>query len=69
LQHDSTEVFALDADPAETRNLAAVDAERERVRELESRLARWEAIVGAAASFTPLDAETREQLRSLGYID
>jgi len=67
LQHDSTEVFALDADPAETRNLAHTDSAR--TRELSERLARWEGMVGGAASFAPLDAETREQLRSLGYID
>ena len=64
------ELYALDADPGETRDLSA--AEPERTAELRARLAGWR------ASFTPaatngaapeLDAEIRRRLHDLGYIE
>jgi len=36
---------------------------------LSERLATWERTMGAALSLEPLDEETRERLRSLGYIE
>ncbi|MFN0149725.1 MAG: sulfatase [bacterium] len=80
LDSDSLEVFDLARDPGETRNLAADAGARTSAASddggaaalttrLSERLAAWEKAIGAALSLEPLDEETRERLRSLGYID
>jgi arylsulfatase A-like enzyme len=66
----SEQLFALDTDPGETRDLSVEDPTR--TAELRTRLAGWR------ASFTPaatngaapeLDAEIRRRLNDLGYIE
>jgi arylsulfatase A-like enzyme len=63
------ELFDLEEDPGETRNLASVDSER--AARLGERLDRWRAEVrrGSAGPLPELDPETRSGLRALGYID
>ena len=64
------ELYDLAADPGEARNLAAQRPAV--VTELATRLERWAAGGGVEAttdSEPALDAETREALKSLGYID
>ena len=67
LERDSLEVFDLTTDPGETRNLAGTSRETE--SELAAILTLWEQAIGGAPALEALDDETREQLRSLGYID
>ncbi len=61
------ELFDLEADPRELRSLAAerADVARRMRPELESLLG---AMASAAAEPVPADAQTREQLRALGYL-
>jgi arylsulfatase A-like enzyme len=69
LQGRELELYDLEADPGETRNL--VDERPKVAALLESRLRRWIKAGGAAAGAPPavsLDSATEEQLRSLGYI-
>ncbi len=69
---EPTELYRLDADPGEKKNLAGADPHRDVLRELQSRteaaeeLAR-EASVGAVQ--TEMDDATRERLKALGYIE
>ena len=60
------ELYDVNADPAESRNLYA--AQRDRARDLESRLDRLNAGASAAPSATPLDSDAEARLRSLGYV-
>jgi hypothetical protein len=62
------ELYDLEADPLETRNLA--DAEPETVRRLTSKLEQWlsRALASEGVSDAPSEA-TLQQLRELGYID
>ncbi len=61
------EMYDLSADPLEDRNLYRPD--HPQARELTSHLNDWiRTVPKAPASPTTLDAETRERLRSLGYI-
>ena len=67
LDRDSTELFDLAADPGETRNLAGSGTALE--SELAGMLSLWEQAMGGAPQLQALDDETRERLRSLGYIE
>jgi arylsulfatase A-like enzyme len=62
------ELYDLDADPEETEDLTA--AHPEIVSELAAELSKWvDARAAAAGSEAPeMDAETLENLRSLGYL-
>ncbi|MFL6198050.1 MAG: sulfatase [Thermoanaerobaculia bacterium] len=63
------ELYDLDADPGETRNL--IDERPKVAVLLEAQLRRWILAGGAAAGVPPavaLDSTTEEHLRSLGYI-
>ncbi|MBM3320668.1 MAG: sulfatase [Candidatus Eisenbacteria bacterium] len=65
LWEDGTEeLYRLDRDPGETRNLAPIETER--TVEFRERLLR-ERIDEVKPDETPLDDETREKLRALGY--
>lgn len=74
VESDAVEIYDLAVDPGETRDLAA--ARPELVVEMRDVAGRWLADcvasspVGGEAGFdeTPLDPETLERLRSLGYI-
>ena len=59
------ELYDLAADPGEQRNLYA--SQRDRARDLESRLDRLTAGAAPAAP-AAVDAETQNRLRSLGYV-
>lgn len=63
------ELFDLETDPGETRNLASVDPER--AAGLAERLERWRAELrrGTMGPLPELDAETKSGLRALGYLD
>jgi choline-sulfatase len=67
LERDSVEVFDLIVDPGEMRNLAGVESKIE--TDVAALLSLWEQTIGGTRSLTELDEETRERLRSLGYID
>lgn len=67
LDRDSTELFDLAADPGETRNLAGSGTALE--SELAGMISLWEQAMGGAPQLQALDDETRERLRSLGYIE
>jgi arylsulfatase A-like enzyme len=67
LDSDSLEVYDLATDPAESRNVAAGDTAL--ARSLASALSAWEDETGAAPPLEEIDEETRERLRSLGYIE
>src|SRR4051794_1457939 len=60
------ELYDLNADPGEAHNLYA--AQRDRARDLESRLDRLNAGATAAPPAGPLDSEAEARLRSLGYV-
>ena len=62
------ELFDLAADPAERENLAA--SHPERVAEMKALLRQWRAQLRPlpAAKASPLEAETTEGLRALGYL-
>jgi choline-sulfatase len=60
------ELYDLSSDPAETRNLYA--SQRDRARDLESRLDRMNAGARDQATPAPIDAEAEARLRSLGYV-
>lgn len=63
------ELYDLERDPGETRNLA--ERETATVAELRARLAAAEAAskpLGGAAPATPADAETMKKLAALGYL-
>jgi len=60
------ELYDLNADPTESHNLYA--AQRDRARDLESRLDRLNAGASAAPSAAPLDSDAEARLRSLGYV-
>jgi arylsulfatase A-like enzyme len=67
-EHGEEELFDLDADPAETENLA--DAERDVLEDLRSRIDRHEARVDETAGDTravEMDEQVRQRLRDLGY--
>jgi arylsulfatase A-like enzyme/Flp pilus assembly protein TadD len=60
------ELYDLSSDPGETRNLYA--SQRERARDLESRLDRLNAAVSRPAIPAPVDPDAAARLRSLGYV-
>ena len=60
------ELYDLVADPSEQHNLYA--SQRERARDLESRLDRVNASAAAPSTQTPLDSDAATRLRSLGYV-
>ncbi len=60
------ELYDLSADPSEQHNLYA--SQRERARDLESRLDRIDAGTPATSSQTPVDSDAAMRLRSLGYV-
>jgi Flp pilus assembly protein TadD len=60
------ELYDVSADPGEARNLYA--SQRERARDLESRLDRVNAGSSAPAAPAPVDPEAAARLRSLGYV-
>jgi len=63
------ELFAYESDPQEQNDLAA--AEFQRVEALLQRLEEWEQSVAGAVlgqEEAPMDDETLEQLKSLGYV-
>jgi len=60
------ELYRLDRDPAELRNLASEESDR--AASFRDRLEIWFADAGAAAPIE-MDEETREKLRGLGYIN
>jgi arylsulfatase A-like enzyme/Flp pilus assembly protein TadD len=60
------ELYDLSADPGESRNLYA--SQRERARDLESRLDRVSTGARAAQTPAPLDGDAEARLRSLGYV-
>jgi arylsulfatase A-like enzyme/Flp pilus assembly protein TadD len=60
------ELYDLAADPGEQHNLYA--SQRERARDLESRLDRVNAGAAAPSAATPLDSDAATRLRSLGYV-
>jgi len=60
------ELYDLNADPGESHNLYA--AQRDRARDLESRLDRLNAGAIAAPPAAPLDSDAEARLRSLGYV-
>ena len=60
------ELYDLAADPGEQRNLYA--SQRERARDLESRLDRINAGTPAASAQAPVDSDAAMRLRSLGYV-
>ena len=63
------ELFAFEADPLEQDDLAAADPQR--VEALLQRLEEWEQSVAGAVlgqEEAPMDDETLEQLKSLGYV-
>ncbi|MGH9139719.1 MAG: sulfatase-like hydrolase/transferase, partial [Vicinamibacterales bacterium] len=62
------ELYDLAADPNELHNLYASQRERERARDLESRLDRIDAGTPATSSQTPVDSDAAMRLRSLGYV-
>jgi arylsulfatase A-like enzyme len=61
------ELFDLEADPAELRNVLA--SEPERGAELASLLESWEAKVLRTYEHGRSDDQTRERLRALGYVE
>jgi arylsulfatase A-like enzyme/Flp pilus assembly protein TadD len=60
------ELYDLAADPGEQRNLYA--SQRERARDLESRLDRVNAGTPAPSAQRPVDSDAATRLRSLGYV-
>lgn len=69
MHHRELELYDLDADPGETRNL--VDQRPEVAGRLEQQLSRWMSDGGATSEAPPaihIDPSAEEQLRSLGYI-
>ncbi len=71
VEHDSLELYELELDPAERTDVAAQDPAR--ARRLRDEARAWFEACGAARrtpdSVEELDPESREQLRSLGYLD
>jgi arylsulfatase A-like enzyme len=61
------ELFDLESDRAERRNLAP--SHPEKVRELAGRLAEWRAAPGAVPQAEEIAPEDREALRALGYLE
>jgi arylsulfatase A-like enzyme/Flp pilus assembly protein TadD len=64
------ELYDLDADPAEQRNLAATPAGAAKLRALRAELEHWRRIgsTGGQTSKVALDPESRRRLESLGYV-
>jgi choline-sulfatase len=60
------ELYDLSSDPGETHNLYA--SQRERARDLESRLDRVNAGLSTPAMPAPVDPDAAARLRSLGYV-
>jgi Flp pilus assembly protein TadD len=60
------ELYDLSSDPHETRNLYA--SQRDRARDLESRLDRLGGAARGAVTPTPMDSDAEARLRSLGYV-
>ena len=70
---DTAELYHLPDDPLELNDLAGNDSEAERLAVLRRHLEAWEDMVAAASldpdkRTTPMDEDTLDQLRSLGYI-
>jgi arylsulfatase A-like enzyme len=61
------ELYHLDDDPLETRNLAASDTEQ--LRRLRKELFAWRKSPRAGATEDGDDAETRKALKALGYVN
>lgn len=67
LRDGRSEVYALDTDPGEQRDVAALRPEL--AADLGGLLDRWiEGTDSRAAPDVPIDAETRERLEALGYV-
>ncbi len=68
LNKDKYELYNLKSDPQEQHNL--VDLEKEEFKFLQTKLEKWMRRVGAKKPFLsrPLDEETKQKLRSLGYM-
>jgi arylsulfatase A-like enzyme len=64
---ETKELFDLEADRAERRNLAS--SHPEKVRELAGRLEEWRAAESAAPEAQEISPEDREALRALGYLE
>jgi choline-sulfatase len=72
-EDDRAELYNLADDPLELNDLAGEESEAERLAVLRRHLEAWETMVNAASldpdqEDVPMDEETLEQLRSLGYI-
>ncbi len=60
-----TEIYALDVDPGETRNIDDAELREAGRRHLEA----YTALAGGASPKRELDARTTEKLRALGYVE
>ncbi len=60
------ELYDLEQDPDESRNLA--EGEPERVQTLLEKLLAWRATLGGGAERQELDQQLREELEALGYV-
>jgi hypothetical protein len=68
LEEKTRELFALEADPGELRNL--VETEPRRATELDAMVVAWRArTVRQQAPAGHGDDETRARLRALGYVE
>jgi arylsulfatase A-like enzyme len=72
-EDDAARLYHLPDDPLERNDLAGNEAEAERIAVLRRHLDAWEEMVAASSldpdrEEAPMDEDTLEQLRSLGYI-
>jgi arylsulfatase A-like enzyme len=67
IQHDYTELYDLDADAAEQRNVAVENPLL--VRSLLQKIEEWRGAGSIAVPTPDVDPQTRERLRQLGYVD
>jgi choline-sulfatase len=72
-ESDMEELYHLPDDPLELNDLAGNDSEAKRLAALRHHLEAWQEMVASASldpskQTAPMDEDTLEQLRSLGYI-
>jgi arylsulfatase A-like enzyme len=72
-EDDAARLYHLPVDPLEQNDLAGNESEAERIAVLRRHLDAWEEMVAASSldpdrEEAPMDEDTLEQLRSLGYI-